>query len=146
MIFEGRYALKASGERLWAFITDPTQISKCLPDLKSIESQGGDSFTAVVRIGVGPIRTDFKFKIQILNKNPTSSVQLNAVGSGSGSRITISTPIELKQLSDGCELSYRADVTVGGMMASLGQRVMNDTAEKMISAVFQCVKSQVEHA
>jgi carbon monoxide dehydrogenase subunit G len=146
MIYEGKYTLKASREKLWEFIIDPTQVSKCLPDLKSMESEGNDNFVAVVRVGVGPIRTDFKFKIQILNKNPVSSVQFNAAGSGSGSRITISTLVDLKDVSGGCELSYHAEVTVGGMMASLGQRVMNETAEKVVAGVFECIKNQVEQA
>ena len=144
MILEGTYELKAPREKLWEFIIDPAKIGKCLPDLKTLEVESQDKFAAVIRVGVGPIRADFKFRIEILGKEPVSHVQLKAVGSGSGSNIVIDMAIDLKEAPGGSQLVYRADVKVGGMMASLGQRVMNDTANRTVVSVFDCIKKQVE--
>ena len=87
MILEGSYEMKAPPERIWDFIIDPDRISKCLPDLKSLEVESEDKFVAVTRVGVGPIRADFKFRIEITGKEPPSRVKLKADGSGSGSRV-----------------------------------------------------------
>jgi carbon monoxide dehydrogenase subunit G len=144
MIFEGKYGLKTSRENVWTFIIDPAKISKCLPELKSLEVESEDRFVAVVRVGVGSIRTDFKFRIEIEGKSPINSVQLKAVGAGSGSSVVMDTVIELKEIPDGTELFYSSDVKIGGMIASLGQRVIKDAAEKTITRIFECIKQQVE--
>jgi carbon monoxide dehydrogenase subunit G len=144
MIFEGRYELKTPREQVWRFIIDPAKISKCLPELKSLDIESEDRFLAVVRVGVGFIRTDFKFRIEILEKNPISSVQLKAVGAGSGSSVAVHMMIELKETPEGTELFYSSDVTIGGTIASLGQRVINDAAEKTVASVFECIRQQVE--
>jgi carbon monoxide dehydrogenase subunit G len=144
MIFEGKYELRAPRQRLWEFLDDPTRISKCLPDLKALEVVSEDRFNAVIRVGVGFIKTDFKFKIEILERKPVTHLRLKAVGSGSGSSITLDLVIELEEFPRGSELLYRSDVKVGGIIAGLGQRVINDTADKTVAGVFECIKRNVE--
>ena len=141
-MFEGSYELVATQRTLWDFIIDPGKIGKCLPDVKSLEVENENKSIAVIRVGVGPIRTDFKFRIEIVEKQPTSHVRLKAAGAGSGSRIDLDTIIDLRESSGGCSLSYKSDVKVGGVMAGLGQRLMKDTAEKTISGIFECIRKQ----
>ena len=143
MIFEGKFEVKAPRSKVWEFIIDPAKIASCLPDLRNLEVEGEDRFVAMVRVGVGPIKTDFKFKIQILEKAPMNRARLKATGSGSGSNIILDTAIELTDMLGGTQLSYISDVKVGGIMAGLGQRVIKDTADRTISAVFECVRNQV---
>ena len=144
MLFEGRYQLKTPREKVWGFIIDPARISKCLPELKSFEIESEDRFLAVARVGVGPLRTDFKFRIEIVEKNPISSVQLKAIGAGSGNSLAVRMTIGLKETPAGTELSYTSDVTIGGIIASLGQRMINGAAEKTVASVFECIRQQVE--
>ena len=142
MILEGKYEFGTPREKLWEFIIDPAKIGKCLPDLKTLQVEGADKFVAVIRVGVGLIRSDFKFRIELLGKEPVSHVRLRAVGSGSGSSIILDTTIDLKETPDGSQLAYRSDVKVAGLMASLGQRVIRETADKTISGIFECIRNQ----
>jgi len=144
VILEGTYELKASRQKLWEFIIDPTKIGKCLPDLKTLKVEDEDKFAATIRAGVGAIKADFKFRIEILEKEPINRVQIRAVGSGSGTSITIDTTIELKDVPVGSELNYRSEVKIAGTIAALGQRVIKDAAEKTVAGVFECIKQQVE--
>jgi carbon monoxide dehydrogenase subunit G len=144
MILEGKYELGTPRQRLWEFITDPDKIGKCLPDLKTLNVESDDTFTAVVRVGVGFMKADFKLKVEIVGKEPLSRVQLRAVGTGSGSNINMDLAIELKEIPQGSELDYKTDVKVSGMMASLGQRVIKDTAERTVAGIFDCVRKQLE--
>jgi carbon monoxide dehydrogenase subunit G len=144
VILEGTYLLKAPRQKIWGFIIDPTKIGKCLPDLKTLNIEGENKFVAVVRAGVGFIKADFKFKIEILEKMPIDRVQLRAVGSGSGSSITIDTNVELKDDPVGSQLHYRSEAKIAGTIAGLGQRMIKDTADRTVAGVFDCVKRQVE--
>ena len=145
MILEGSYELNATPDTVWEFIIDPARISKCFPDLKTVAIENESKFTAVVRAGVGPIRTDFKFRIEITGKEPPRRVQLKAAGYASGSTINLDVAVEINQVPGGSQLVYKSDVKVGGMMAGLGQRVITDAASKTVASVFSCVKKQVEH-
>jgi len=143
MILEGKYDFAASQRDLWDFLIDPARIAKCLPDLKSFEVEGEDKFVAIVRVGVGFIKSDFKFKAEIAGKEPIKRLTLKAAGSGSGSNISLDMNIELREISGGTQLSYSSDVKVGGIIASLAQRVIKDSAEKNLAGVFGCIKEQV---
>jgi hypothetical protein len=52
--------------------------------------------------------------------------------------------IDLAEADGGTELTYKADVQIGGTIASVGQRVISGTSEKTIADVFNCVKKQLE--
>jgi len=143
MIVEGTYEFTTPREKLWEFITNPAAMGRCLPDLKSLDVENETTSTAIIRVGVGPIRADFKFRIEIVDKQPISHVRLKAVGSGSAGSINLDTTVELNEIPGGSAISYKSDVKVGGMMAGLGQRMMKDTADKTVAGVFECVKRQL---
>lgn len=143
MILEGTYQFKSSRERLWEFIIDPAKIGKCLPDLKTLEVQDENHFLAVVRAGVGSIKSDFRFKIEITEKEPPRHARLKAAGTGSGSSINLDTAIELQETPSGSSLSQKSDVKAGGMIASLGQRMISETAAKTVTGVFEAMQKQL---
>jgi len=142
MILEGKYMLETPREKLWNFILNPNKIGECLPDLKSLSVESENRFMAVMDVGVGFIRADFKFVIEIIGKEPTSRVHLKGVGIGSGSSINLDLAIELNEIPQGCELDYLTEVKLGGMMASLGQLVIKDTADRTIKGIFDCIRSR----
>jgi carbon monoxide dehydrogenase subunit G len=51
-------------------------------------------------------------------------------------------------LSDGANgmttMDWSADVTISGSLASLGARLIEGTANKMIGQTFECMKSKLE--
>lgn len=142
-MFEGTYELTVHQKTLWNFIIDPAGIGKCLPDLKSLEVENENESTAIIRVGVGPIRADFKFRIEIVEKQASSHIRLKSTGTGSGSSINLDVAIDLMERPGGCTLSYKSDVKVGGIIAGLGQRLMKDTADKTIASIFECITKQV---
>ena len=143
MLVEGSYDLTVPANIVWNFIIDPAKIGKCLPDVKNLEVESETKSNAIIRVGVGPIRSDFKFRIEIVEKQPTRHVRLKAAGMGSGSSVNVDAVIDLDDHAGGCTLSYKSDVKVGGIMAGLGQRLMKDTAERIITDIFECIREQV---
>jgi hypothetical protein len=54
------------------------------------------------------------------------------------------TSIDLAEAEGGTKLTYKADVQIGGTLASVGQRVIGGTVEKAVAQVFSCVKKHLE--
>jgi len=144
--FEGTFDVKAPRDKVWDFVIDPNKIGKCLPDLKSLQVEADNKFTAVARVGIGFMKGDFKFQLAIVEQNPPSHARLKGTGNGVGSSVNMDTSIDLSDIdaSAGTKLTYKAEVQIGGTLASVGQRVIGGTIEKTIGEVFACVKKQVE--
>ena len=142
--FEETYEVKALREKVWNFVIDPNKIGKCLPDLQSLEVGSDNKFTAIARVGIGFIKGEFKFQLAIVEQTPPSHARLKGAGTGFGSSMNMDTSIDLAEVEGGTKLTYKADVQIGGTLASVGQRVIGDTVEKTIAEVFSCVKQQLE--
>ena len=144
MNFEGIFEVKAPRDKVWDFVIDPNKIGKCLPDLKSLQVEADNRFTAIARVGIGFMKGDFRFQLAIVEQTPPSHARLKGTGTGVGSSMNMDTSIDLADSDTGTKLIYKADVQIGGTLASVGQRVVGGTIEKTISDVFTCVKKQVE--
>jgi carbon monoxide dehydrogenase subunit G len=142
--FGGTYQINAPREKVWDFVINPNKIGKCLPDLKSLEVGADNSFTAIARVGIGFMKGDFKFQLAIVEQNPPSHARLKGTGTGVGSSVSMDTSIDLAEADGGTKLTYKADVQIGGTLASVGQRVIGGTTEKTMADVFSCVKKQLE--
>ena len=144
MNFVGNYELKAPPQTVFDFVTDPSKIGKCFPDLKSLEMEGENKFVALVRVGLGFIKGDFKFRVAFVEKDPPSKARLKGTGTGTGSTIDFDAIIELAEFVGGTKLNYRADVKIGGAMAGFAQRVLSGAAQKTITDVFDRARRELE--
>src|SRR3989442_6408965 len=64
MRFGGTLDIAAPRDRVWAFLTDPRQVTACAPDLQSLDLADPTHFKVVVRAGVGPIQGVFAMNVE----------------------------------------------------------------------------------
>lgn len=142
--FDGRLSIAAPRERVWAFITDPQAVSKCLPDVQSLDVLGEGRFKAVVRVGVGFIKGNFAFEIGMKDLQPPTHAVVTGRGGGLGSGVDVTSTIDLAEDGGATRLDWKADVVVSGPIASVGARILDSTVEKKTGELFQCLKTQLE--
>ena len=65
MEFKGDVAIQAPREKVYAFLTDPNQVTQCAPGLQSVEIIDDDHFKCTVKAGVGMIKGTFNFDIDV---------------------------------------------------------------------------------
>jgi uncharacterized protein len=147
MHFEGTFEVKAQKEKVYSIIMDPNQISKCMPDLQKLDVKSQDDFTAVVRAGVSFIKGDFSLHFTTVEKTPPTHAKLLGHGTGIGSTVDMDMLIDLSDAaSGGTSMKWSADARIGGRIASVGQRLLNGQAEKIIKQLFDCLKTTLEAA
>jgi carbon monoxide dehydrogenase subunit G len=145
MHFEGVFDIKAPRRKVWDFVSVPNNIAKCLPDLQKLEVIAPDHFKATVKAGVGFIKGTFNFEFKMFDMQPPTHAKLSAHGSGTGSTIDLETTMDLSDLPDGgTRMTWKADAKVGGLIASVGQRLLEGAAQKVVSSLFTCIKKQLE--
>ncbi|SRR5712691_2451220 len=143
--FEGALTIKASRDKVWSFLVDPHAVSKCFPDVQSLEVLEAGKFKAVVRVGVSFIKGTFAFDIAMLDLDAPRRARIKGHGGGLGSGVDVESTIELSE--DGAHmttLAWKADVVVSGTIASVGARLLSTTVEKKTNELFDCMKMQLE--
>jgi carbon monoxide dehydrogenase subunit G len=144
--YNGQEQIPASIDEVWAFINDPEKIAACLPDVQSHEVRDPQHVDVVVRVGVGPVRGNFKFKIALQPDQAIHRMNVMIGGGGLGSAVDLTARATLKDNGDGTTtLDWDGSATMRGPLAAVGGRVLDAQAQKMISQTFANVKSGVVH-
>jgi carbon monoxide dehydrogenase subunit G len=143
MRFEGTFEVAAPKDRVWAFITDPKEVTACAPDVRSVEVDDPTHFRVTVRAGLGPIRATFKMNVEFSELQPEDHLTVLANGQAPGSAVEMRTTIDLEG-DHPTTLRWAADVTVEGMIANVGERFMPSVADRMTKQIFECVRSKLE--
>lgn len=147
MHFDGTFDVKASREKVFSILMDPNQISQCMPDLQKLDVKSPDDYTAIVKAGVSFIKGDFNLHFLVVEKTPPSHAKMTAHGTGIGSTVDMEMFIDLAEAAaGGTSMKWAADAKIGGRIASVGQRLIQSQAEKIIKNLFDCLQGKLEAA
>jgi uncharacterized protein len=145
--FEGTFNVKAQKEKVFSIVMDPKQVSKCMPDLQKLEVKSPEDYTATIKAGVSFIKGDFVLRFLTVEKTAPTHAKLTAHGTGIGSTVDVEMIIDLSDSTEGgTSMKWTADARIGGRIASVGQRLINGQAEKIIQQLFDCLKATLEAA
>ena len=144
MHFEDKFEVSAPLETVWKFVTNPDDFAKIIPDLQSYEVIDERQFKATFKIGLGMIKGTLNMNFRFEEMEPMSRVKV--VGRGSGMQSTADLVINLNlQPSDGKTLvSWSADLNVGGLVASVGARLLESTTKKKVKEIVEGIQKVIE--
>jgi len=138
--FAGTTDIDAPRERVWAFLTDPAQVTTCAPDVQSLEIADPHHFKVVVRAGVGPIKGTFTMNVQFLELDRPKHAAVLARGQAPGSAVEMVSNMDLSEFDENhTVMEWSSDVTVSGMIQQVGARLMQGAADKITQQVFACI-------
>jgi carbon monoxide dehydrogenase subunit G len=145
MKFAGTVDIAASRDKVWAFVIDPNQVGQCGPGVESIEVIDDTHFKATAKVGIGFISARFVVNMDMAELTPPDQAVIKAHGQAPGSAVDATARMNLSDgPNGGTTMDWSADVTISGSLASLGARLIEGTANKMIGQTFECMKSKLE--
>ena len=145
MQFQGTVQIAAPRDRVWAFLMDPDQVGGCGPGVESIEVIDADHFKAKAKVGVGFISARFVVDMTVAERNEPDLAILKAHGQAPGSAVDATANMNLSGPPEGpTTMDWSADVLIAGTLASVGARMIEGTANKMIGQTFDCIRSKLE--
>ena len=100
-----------------------------------------DQFEAVMKVGVASVKGTYKGKVSIKDKQPPSHYVLSGQGAGGPGFMQGDVAIDLQEAGGQTVLKYSTDAKVGGLIASVGQRMLNGVAKMMVDQFFRKVES-----
>jgi carbon monoxide dehydrogenase subunit G len=145
MKFSGQIDINAPRDRVWAFVIDPNQVGQCGPGVESMEVIDATHFKATAKVGIGFISARFIVNMELAEQQPPDRAVIKAHGQAPGSAVDATASMTLSDgSSGGTRMDWEADVAIAGSLASLGARLIEGTANKMIGQTFDCMKSKLE--
>lgn len=145
MRFEGSVPINASREKVWAFVIDPERVGQCGPGVEKIEVVDAAHFKATAKVGIGFISARFNADIEFAEIEAPDRALIKAHGQAPGSAVDATAEMRLSDGPDGTTvMDWNADVNIAGTLASVGARLIEGTASKMIGQTFECMKSKLE--
>ena len=143
MHFEGEMAVPAPKERLYAFITDPAKVISILPDVEESKVVDGNHFYVKSKLGMSFLRGTVGLNFEIMERRKDEFARVAGRGQGMQSSIDLTLDLAVEGTPDGCRGKWTADAKVGGLLASVGGRILNGVADKYVKQITESLKQKV---
>lgn len=142
------FQVKQPIERVWALLSDPRRVATCVPGAQITETVDDRTFKGSISMKVGPSLTEYKGQIHIERLDPEShEIEMLCKGQdvrGKGSASMKMTG-KLQTLADGgTDVSAVSEVTVVGLLAQLGSRMIQDVSSVMFKEFVKRFQQQLE--
>ena len=144
MKLAGQYILPAPPAKVWALLTDPNRLAKLLPGCERLDPDGPDRFKAAVKFGIAAISGKYAGTIEFAEKNPPNSMRMKLSGKGIPGFVDGVGHIKLAEKGGQTELRYTGEAQVGGMIASVGQRMIEGAARKIVDQFFAAASEELK--
>jgi carbon monoxide dehydrogenase subunit G len=144
MKLEGAYDVPAPRQKVYEAFLDPNLLRKAIPGCEKLEAVAPDEYKATMKVGVGGVKGTFEGKVRLTDKQPPESYKMGVEGSGGPGFIRGETLITLTETDGGTRVSYSADVQVGGLIASVGQRMLGGVSKMMADKFFTSMGELLE--
>ena len=144
MKLEGAYDVPAPRQKVYEAVQDPKQLKKAIPGCEKLEAIGPDEYKATMKVGVGGVKGTFEGKVRLSDKKPPESYTMAVEGAGGPGFIRGQAVITLAEAGDGTRVSYAADLQVGGLIASVGQRMLGGVSKMMADKFFNKMSELLE--
>ena len=143
MKIEGTQKIDAPRERIFAALVDPAILQKCIPGCEQMEKTGENQYKAKLTAGVGPVKGIFTATVSLQDIVAPEQYKLVVEGKGQPGFVKGSGELNLKEAAGGAtEIQYTGDVNVGGLIASVGQRMIQATANMLAGRFFKSLEAE----
>lgn len=128
----------ATREEVFAALNDADILRRSIPGCEELERISDTQFNARVRAKVGPVRARFRGEVTLSDIIQPVSYTLKGRGKGGAAGFARGeASVKLTEDGDATLLSYNVSATVGGKLAQLGGRLIDNAAKKLAAEFFK---------
>lgn len=131
--------LPAVPERVFAALTDPAILCRCIEGCQSLVPSGEHAYEARLRLGLGSIKGTYTGSARLTDLDPPRSYTLIVEGKGSAGWARGSARMQLVPDGDHTNLTCDADAQVGGAIAAVGSRLIDAAAGRLSDRFFEAL-------
>lgn len=146
MIIEGEYVFDGPRELVYGLLQDPEVLSEAMPGAAQLVLAEDGVYQGSIRVGVGPVTAaEWKLSVTLRDRVPPESYVMQVDSSGPIGFTRGSAAVTLLAVEDGSTvMRYRADLQVGGRVAGIGQRLIDQVAKMMTQRGLNALGGELE--
>jgi len=140
----GSYTVPFDPQLAYAKLQDPDILARCMPGCDHLDKIGDDEYEMKMKVVISSVQGLFGGKVRLADQSPPDSFRLVVEGSGKVGFLKGEGVLTLASVETSTEVKYEGDVQVGGMIAGVGQRLLDVTAKLIIKKFFEKFTAAVE--
>lgn len=145
MNVNGKHEFKISREQLWKYLMDVEVLAKITPGISKLESLGEDQFKTHSQIKLGPVKSTFTGKMQVLEKNEPAAFQIKMEQLSKVGNAHVTVQMNLESVDEtNSTLIFDGKANLSGVIARMGQRVLSGVANTITKEVFSELEKHIE--
>jgi len=146
MKLSGTQTFSVPRQQVWDFLTDPQRLAKCMPGCEKLEVIGEHEYSGVINIGLAAVKGVYNGKVKLAEVQPPLHYKLVLDGKGKQGFVRGTGTIDLAEQQGQTLLTYQGDVQIGGLLVSVGQRMVDGAAKMMIGQFFTAMEAELQAA
>jgi carbon monoxide dehydrogenase subunit G len=144
------FVVRSSPEQVWAFLTDPEKVAKCLPGAAITGKLDEKTWQGTINVKVGPVSSSYKGKVSFEKLDPVARTA-EIVASGQdvrgkgGADLRLSSALR-ETAPDETEVTTTSRVNITGILAQMGRGMVQDVSDQMFQIFSQRMRVELEGA
>ena len=133
-------------DAVWDNLTNPDKVVNCVPGASLTEKVDADNFKGEVELKFGPVKAKYAGLITFLERDVTTrKMVMKGVGTDSKGKGGADMEMngQLVEKDGGTEVSVSMEVSVTGMLAQFGSRLINDVTNQVFDQFVNNFKGQL---
>ncbi|MFZ0640506.1 MAG: carbon monoxide dehydrogenase subunit G [Candidatus Acidiferrales bacterium] len=147
MKLQGAALLPASREQVWQSLTDPAFLAKCLPGAQELTPDGPSRYKVSMKMGIAAFTGKFEGAVQLADQHSPESFKMSVEGRGAPGFMKGEGTLTLREKSGHApaqtEVQYSGEAQVGGVIASVGSRMIEAAAKKIVQQFFDAAAAEL---
>ena len=133
----GSHRLAVPPDRAYAMLQDPAILARCMPGCENLEKVAEGEYAMKMKMALAAVSGRFDGKVRIADQDPPRHFRLIVEGSGKIGFMKGEGLLTLAPVDSATEVRYEGEVQIGGMIAGVGQRLLDVTAKLIIKKFFE---------
>ena len=144
MKVQGTASLPAPRQQVWDLLNDPQRLAKLLPGAERLEPDGPDRYKVAMKFGIAAFSGKFQGAVELAEKKPPESLKMRVDGRGAPGFLKGEGTLSLRDKNSVTEVHYEGEAQVGGVIASVGQRMIEVASKKIIQQFFEAAAAELK--
>ena len=145
MILDGEFTFRAPRRNVWVLLQDPDVLVKAMPGAQRLVATGDGTYEGTIRIGVGPVTAaQWTLTVALHDRAEPASYGMKVESKGPLGFTRGSASVELLDEPAGTRMKYRADMQIGGKVAGIGQRLLDQVARMLTKQGLEALSREME--
>lgn len=142
------FTVQAPSDAVWAFLTDPYQVARCLPGAAITDKVDEQTYTGTITIKVGPVTASYRGKMRF-DRLDSAAGEADISASGQETRGKGGADMRMKSRVIGrgpaeTEVTVVSDVNVMGVLAQFGRGMIQDVSDQLFQKFTDAMRRELE--